>query len=127
MKQIHFDRSVDTQENWDRIATAAHRIDPTGREWDDLMSVSLNQALDYALHLGMMEAMCDLSVRMFIKDGKLTVQLQAFTDGMKTFITRDVPVEFFSIEKDKYFEYIGEDAECTDDDDTITVKFTKDY
>lgn len=126
MKQIHFDNSVDRFDSWDRIATAARRIDPTGREWDDLMSVSMNQALDYALHLGMMEAMCDICVRMFIKEGKLTVQLQAFTDEMKTFITRDVPVQFFSIEKDKYFEYIGEYAECIDDEHTITVKFTKD-
>lgn len=127
MKQIHFDRSVDRFDSWDRIETAAHRIDPTGREWDGLMSLSMNQALDYAFHLGMMETMCDICVRMFIKDGKLTVQLQAFTDEMKTFVTRDVPVQFFSIENDKYFEYIGEDAECTDDDDTITVKFTKDH
>ena len=126
MKQIHFDHSVDHFDSWDRIATAAHRIAPTGREWDDLMSVSMNQALDYALHLGMMEAMCDICVRMFIKEGKLTVQLQAFTDRMETFITRDVPTQYFSIEADKYLEYIGEDAECIDDEHTITVKFTKD-
>ena len=126
MKQIHFDSSVDRFDSWDEIATAAHRIDPTGREWDDLMSVSMNQALDYAFHLGMMETMCDICVRMFIKEGKLTVQLQAFTDEMKTFVTRDVPTQFFSIENDKYFEYIGADAEFSDDEDTITVKFTKD-
>ena len=126
MKQIHFDHSVDRFDSWDRISTAAHRIDPTEREWADLMSVSMNQALDYAFHLGMMEAMCDICVRMFIKEGKLTVQLQAFTDEMKTFVTRDVPTQFFSIENDKYFEYIGEHAECIDDEHTITVKFTKD-
>jgi len=126
MKQIHFDAKVDRFDHWERIATAAHSIDPTGREWDDLMSMSMNQALDYAFHLGMMETLCDISVRMFVKEGKLKVQAQMFTDELKTFVTRDIPIAYFSIETDKCMEYIEDDVEHSEDEDTITVKFTID-
>jgi hypothetical protein len=129
MKQIHFDRSVDIFDDWGKINDAALSVEPTEREWDrdidDLMSVSFKQALDYAFHLGMMEAACSTGVKIFVKEGKLKVQIDVFDNDFNTLATRDIPIHLFSMEAHKYFELIGEDAECADDEETITVKFTK--
>lgn len=129
MGHLHFDHSVDIFDDWEKIDVAARSIKPTEREWDndidDLMSVSFKQALDYAFHLGMMEAVCSTGVKIFVKEGKLLVRLDVFDGDFETLATRDIPIHLFSMEAHKYFELIGEDAECTDDDDTITVKFTK--
>lgn len=125
MGHVHFDQNVDIFDDWEEIAAAARRVKREERDWSDLMSVSFNDALNYAFNLGLMEAICFTFAKIFIKEGKLKVQLETMVDNHITIATRDIPMYFFSMEAHKYFDFIGEDAECTDDEKTITVKFTK--
>ena len=124
--EIVIDKDVDVDRHHNKLIEHAQSISETGRDLtSDDLDGCLKKSHDDAFHLGLLEALADLRVALHLKDGKLDVIASVMTSDMNTHISRNLPIEYFSIETSEDFAWVNEKVSYEEDGDEITIKFWK--